>query len=83
MARAWEYFGLNPGTAYGRGTGQETSPFQRVCNGWIQRIKEIPEFRDQIEAFDQLPGRRPKRRPSPSRTIYRKARPQLKKQEDD
>ena len=82
MTLAWEYFGLNPGTAYGRGAGQEASPFQRICNGWIQRIEEIPEFRDH-EVFEQLPGRRPNRRPSPSRTIYRKARAQLKEQDDD
>ena len=76
MTHAWKYFGLNPGTAYGRGTGHEESPFQQICNGWIQAIEDIPEYRNQPEAFDRLPGRHRTRQPRPSRSVYRKVKKQ-------
>lgn len=80
MTDAWEYFGLNPGTAYGRGVGNKESPFQRTCKGWIQAIEKIPRYRDQPQAFDHLPGKKPKPAPPPSRRVYRDTRKRRTKQ---
>ncbi len=83
MTDAWEYFGLNPGTASGRGMGDEQSPFQRTCKGWIQAIEKIPRYRDQPQAFDHLPGKNPKPPPPPSRSVYRDTRKRRTKQKTD
>ena len=79
MTHAWKYFGLNPGTAYGRGTGHEESPFQQICNGWIKAIEDIPEYRNQPGAFVRLPVRSRTRQQRPSRSVYR----QVKKRRTD